>query len=69
MSAVVTAVSLSAEHGPLKLNQASVRLLEGRGVEGDAHLARRPSAARGSGATPGSPNGDTIRVELPAPLA
>jgi MOSC domain-containing protein YiiM len=38
MSGVVTAVSLSPEHGPLKRNQESVRLLEGRGVEGDAHL-------------------------------
>jgi hypothetical protein len=38
VTGLVTAVSLSPEHGPLKLNQRSVRLLEGRGVEGDAHL-------------------------------
>ena len=38
MTAIVTAVSLSPEHGPVKLNQEKVKLLEGRGVEGDAHL-------------------------------
>jgi MOSC domain-containing protein YiiM len=37
MSATVTAVSRSATHGPIKPNQASVRLLTGLGVEADAH--------------------------------
>jgi hypothetical protein len=34
----VTAVSSSAEHGPLKGNRDAIRLLRGLGVEGDAHL-------------------------------
>jgi MOSC domain-containing protein YiiM len=34
----VTAVSISPRHGPVKVNQESLTLLEGRGVEGDAHL-------------------------------
>ena len=38
MTAVVTAVSISTEHGPPKHTRDAVRLLEGRGVEGDAHL-------------------------------
>ena len=37
MSAVVTAVSLSAEHSFSKPNAGSIRLLAGLGVEGDAH--------------------------------
>jgi len=38
MSALVRAVSLSARHSFSKRNQLSIRLLEGLGVEGDAHL-------------------------------
>ncbi|MFT3775672.1 MAG: MOSC domain-containing protein [Minicystis sp.] len=38
MNGIVIAVSRSAEHGPNKINQESVRLLAGLGVEGDAHL-------------------------------
>jgi MOSC domain-containing protein YiiM len=38
MNAIVTAVSRSPEHGFSKPNQASIRLLAGLGVEGDAHL-------------------------------
>jgi len=38
MNAVVTAVSRSFSHSFSKLNQASIRLLAGLGVEGDAHL-------------------------------
>jgi hypothetical protein len=34
---VVTAVSRSASHGPRKPNEDMIRLLAGRGVEGDAH--------------------------------
>ena len=37
MEAVVTAVSRSAKHTLSKANEACVRLLEGLGVEGDAH--------------------------------
>lgn len=38
MSGTVTAVSLSATHTFTKPNVDSIRLLEGLGVEGDAHL-------------------------------
>jgi MOSC domain-containing protein YiiM len=38
MNAIVTAVSLSSSHSFSKPNQASIRLLAGLGVEGDAHL-------------------------------
>jgi MOSC domain-containing protein YiiM len=38
MSGVVTAVHRRAEHSPHKDPQETVRLLEGLGVEGDAHL-------------------------------
>ena len=40
MPALVTAVSRAAAHEFSKGNQESVRLLEGLGVEGDAHLGR-----------------------------
>ena len=39
--AVVTAVSRSPSHGPDKVNQQRIRLLEGLGVEGDAHSGTR----------------------------
>jgi hypothetical protein len=38
---VVVAVSRSSGHGPDKANQAHVRLLEGIGVEDDAHFAAK----------------------------
>ena len=38
MSATVTAVSRSPKHTLAKPNENSIRLLEGLGVEGDAHL-------------------------------
>lgn len=38
MNGVVTAVSRSATHTMIKPNEASIRLLTGLGVEGDAHL-------------------------------
>jgi MOSC domain-containing protein YiiM len=38
MSGVVTAVHRRAEHSPHKDPQEAIRLLEGLGVEGDAHL-------------------------------
>lgn len=37
----VTAVSSSASHGPRKRNRDSIVLLEGQGVEGDAHRGER----------------------------
>jgi MOSC domain-containing protein YiiM len=46
----VTAVSRATTHGPLKVGQASIRLLAGLGVEGDAHagatVQHRSRAAR-----------------------
>ena len=38
MNGVVAAVSRSAKHTLVKRNEASIRLLTGLGVEGDAHL-------------------------------
>jgi MOSC domain-containing protein YiiM len=38
MNGIVTAVSRSATHTMTKPNEASIQLLEGLGVEGDAHL-------------------------------
>jgi MOSC domain-containing protein YiiM len=38
MDAIVEAVHLSAKHTMLKAGQASIRLLAGLGVEGDAHM-------------------------------
>lgn len=37
MSGVVVAVSAKPKHGPKKLNREVVTLLQGQGVEGDAH--------------------------------
>jgi hypothetical protein len=41
MSAVVKAVSRSAEHTFSKPNEARITLLAGHGVEGDAHAGAR----------------------------
>ncbi len=41
MSATVTAVSRSATYTFSKPNQASIQLLEGLGVEGDAHMGEK----------------------------
>jgi hypothetical protein len=40
MRGVVVAVSRSATHTLRKLNVASIRLVAGLGVEGDAHLGK-----------------------------
>ncbi len=40
MEAIVTAVSRSAEHNFSKQNQSSITLIEGVGVEGDAHAGK-----------------------------
>ncbi|KEI71893.1 MOSC domain-containing protein [Endozoicomonas elysicola] len=40
MEAIVTAVSRSAEHNFSKQNQPSITLIEGVGVEGDAHAGK-----------------------------
>lgn len=56
MAGVVVAVSRSATHDFTKPNEASIRLLEGLGVEGDAHcgatVKRRSRVAR----DPAQPN-------------
>ena len=41
MGGVVKAVSRSAEHAFSKTDQGSIRLLSGRGVEGEAHLGEK----------------------------
>jgi hypothetical protein len=56
MNGVVTAVSRSATHTMIKPNEASIRLLTGLGVEGDAHLgATVKHRSRVARATPPSP--------------
>jgi MOSC domain-containing protein YiiM len=40
VAGIVTAVSRSASHTMVKANQASIHLLTGLGVEGDAHLGK-----------------------------
>ncbi len=40
MDGIVTAVSISTTHTFSKSNQASIRLIAGLGVEGDAHLGK-----------------------------
>ena len=41
MDGIITAVSFSAEHTFSKLNQKSIRLLAGLGVEGDTHAGEK----------------------------
>jgi len=52
MGGVVTAVSRSAGHTLIKPNGDIIRLLAGRGVEGDAHSGRRGQASLAGGARP-----------------
>jgi MOSC domain-containing protein YiiM len=40
-SGVIEAVSINPRHGFSKSNQLSIRLIEGRGVEGDAHMGEK----------------------------
>jgi hypothetical protein len=46
MTAIVTAVSLSATHSMAKPNQPSIRLVAGLGVEGDAHQGATVQTSR-----------------------
>ena len=48
MSAVVKAVSRSAEHTFSKPNEARITLLAGQGVEGDAHAGATVSTSPAS---------------------
>lgn len=54
--AVVTAVSRSAEHSFSKQNVASIRLIKGLGVEGDAHMGRTVQHRSRVAADPSQPN-------------
>jgi MOSC domain-containing protein YiiM len=56
MSAVVTAVSVSATHTLSKPTQDSIRLLAGLGVEGDAHLGETVKHRSRVIRDPGQPN-------------
>jgi MOSC domain-containing protein YiiM len=56
MVGVVTAVSSKAEHGVAKPNRRSIRLLEGLGVEGDAHLGAKVQHRSRAQHDPGQPN-------------
>ena len=56
MSATVTAVSRSPKHTLVKPNERSIRLLEGLGVEGDAHLGERVKHRSRVARDPSQPN-------------
>lgn len=56
MNGTVTAVSRSGEHGFSKSNAASIRLLEGLGVEGDAHLGKTVKHRSRVAKDPNQPN-------------
>ena len=56
MSATVTAVSRSPKHTLVKPNERSIRLLEGLGVEGDAHLGARVKHRSRVARDPSQPN-------------
>lgn len=53
---VVEAVSRKATHGVDKANQLIIRLVEGRGVEGDAHFGARVKHRSRARAHPDMPN-------------
>jgi hypothetical protein len=81
MDGRVTAVSRSATHTFSKPNQASIQLVAGLGVAGDAHMGATVKHRSRVARDPTQPNlrqvhlihvvggevrpGDTIRVELP----
>ncbi len=56
MTGVVTAVSRGATHALGKPNQASIRLLAGLGVEGDAHLGETVQHRSRVAVDPSQPN-------------
>ncbi len=56
MSGVVVAVSLSATHTFSKVNQSTIRLLAGLGVEGDAHMGETVKHRSRVAADPTQPN-------------
>jgi MOSC domain-containing protein YiiM len=56
MSATVTAVSRSPKHTLVKPNEHRIRLLEGLGVEGDAHLGARVKHRSRVARDPSQPN-------------
>jgi MOSC domain-containing protein YiiM len=55
-SGVVAAVSRSATHTMSKPNEASIRLLAGRGVEGDAHMGEKVKHRSRVARDPSQPN-------------
>lgn len=56
MSGVITAVSRSATHTFSKATQDSIRLLPGRGVEGDAHMGETVKHRSRVARNPNQPN-------------
>jgi len=56
MNGVVVAVSTSPHHSFAKENRESIRLLEGLGVEGDAHCGKAVQHLSRTKATPEAPN-------------
>src|SRR3954468_10535099 len=56
MAAFVTAVSRSKAHMFSKLNELTIRLVAGLGVEGDAHMGRRVKHRHHALKNPDAPN-------------
>src|SRR5260370_29864230 len=56
MNGVVAAVSRSAKHTLVKPNEASIRLVAGLGVEGDAHLGAMVKHRSRMARDPNQPN-------------
>src|SRR6266853_1576819 len=56
MKGIVAAVSRSAKHTLAKPNEPSIRLLTGRGVEGDAHLGETVKHRSRVARDPSQPN-------------
>ena len=62
MSAIVTAVSRSAEHTMSKPNEQTIRLLAGLGAEGDAHCGATVRHRSRLALTPDKPNLRQVHV-------
>src|SRR6266478_1961097 len=56
MPAIVTAVSRSKSHTFSKPNELMIRLVAGRGVEGDAHMGEKVKHRYHAAKTPDAPN-------------
>ena len=67
MDGTVAAVSRSGSHNFSKVGEESIRLLEGLGVEGDAHLGKKVQHRSRVAKDPGQPNLRQVHL-IPAEL-